>query len=102
MEVQPIVDFTWEAFLNERICVDFETKENSNLFFSECIKRGIVWLSGDEIKVPAHNTKGDEIKVPAHNTKIVCYRYENRIGWACNRLPLAYYSYKPDTVVELI
>lgn len=40
MEVQPIVDFTWEAFLNERICVDFETKENSNLFFSECIKRG--------------------------------------------------------------
>ena len=90
MEVQPIVDFTWEAFLNERICVDFATKENSNLFFSECIKRGIVWLSGDEIKVPAHNTK------------IVCYRYKNRIGWWCNRLPLAYYSYKPDTVVELI
>ena len=90
MKLQPVADFTWEAFLNEDICVDFKTRADSDSFFLECIKRGIVWQSGCNIEIPQSHTK------------IVCHRHKNRIGWACNRLPLAYYYHKPNTVVELI
>lgn len=90
MKVQPTVDFTWEAFLNEDICVDFKTKEDSNSFFLECIKRGMAWQSGIKIEIPVFHTK------------IVCYRYKNRIGCYCFRLPVAYYYNKPNTVVDLI